>query len=124
VKINGCFGMFSITLLLTGLMTGLISAEAPEHGKIEPSRPIRVLRPLKLPATLPAERTALGPGYKPSMARLPDGELVMIFFTSEKIAGYHEFSKFSRSTDNGKTWSVPVRVKLGPGKTCSAARIG
>jgi len=116
VKINGCFGMFSITLLLTGLMTGLISAEAPEHGKIEPSRPIRVLRPLKLPATLPAERTALGPGYKPSMARLPDGELVMIFFTSEKIAGYHEFSKFSRSTDNGKTWSVPVRVKLGPGQ--------
>jgi len=99
------------------LLTGPASAEYSEHGKIDTSRPIRVLRPLKLPNTLPAERIAIGPGYKPSLARLPHGKLVMIFFTSEKNnEEYHEFSKLCRSTDNGKTWSVPVRVELGPGQ--------
>ncbi len=117
---------FVITILLvvgfvTGpLLKGTTSAETPEHGKIELSRPIRVLRPLKLPATLPAERVSIGPGYKPTMARLPNGELVLMFFRWDrkyrKGDRYHEFGLLSRSMDHGKTWSVPERVQLGPGQ--------
>ena len=41
--------MFSIAaLLLVGLLTGTTSAETPERRKLDPPRPIRVLRPDRL----------------------------------------------------------------------------
>lgn len=41
--------------------------------------PIRVNHPRRLPAwSLPAERIPIGKGYKPSIALMPDGSLVMI----------------------------------------------
>ena len=103
-------------LLLVSLLTGLTSAETAQRSKTDKSRPIRVLRPSKLPATLPAERIPIGPGYKPTLARLPSGELVMMYFTWEKDDGYHEHSLLCRSTDEGKTWSDPLRVELAPGQ--------
>ncbi len=105
-----------IGLVMGFLLLGTTSAETPEQGKSDLSRPIRVLRPLELPATLPAERISIAPGYKPTMARLPNGELVLMFFRWERGDGYHEFGMLSRSTDNGKTWSVPQRVRLGSGQ--------
>ncbi len=50
------------------------------------SLPIRVNNPRELDSwELPAERIALGPAYKPSMARLPDGELVMVALFGEPL---------------------------------------
>ena len=41
--------------------------------------PVRVNQPRRLPGwSLPAERVALGKGYKPSLAQMPDGSLVMV----------------------------------------------
>ena len=110
------FGSCAVTaLLMFCLLAGPTSAETPPRT-LDKSRPIRVLRPGRLPATLPAARIHFGPGYKPSMARLPSGELVMMMFYGEKEEGYHEYSKLCRSTDIGKTWSDPMRVQLSPGK--------
>ena len=54
-------------------------AEMPEPGTIDNSFPIRVDHPRKLGAwTLPAERIFIGSDYKPSLALLPDGELIMV----------------------------------------------
>jgi len=117
MKINRRFDMFTITgLLLAGLLAGPAAAETPPRRTLDKSRPIRVLRPDRLPATLPAERIHFGAGYKPTMARLPNGELVMMMFYWEKDEGYHEYSRLCRSTDNGMTWSDPVRVELSPGQ--------
>ncbi|MCH2114837.1 MAG: glycoside hydrolase [Pirellulales bacterium] len=105
-----------VGLLLAGLMNRLTSAETAPIQKSDVSRPIRVLRPDRLPAMLPAERIAIGEGYKPTLARLPGGELIMIFFRWDKSQGYHEYSLLCRSADEGKTWSDPQEIELGPGQ--------
>ena len=111
-------GALQVAIAILLLVTQLTEpAVAETRGKLDSSRPIRVLRPRELPATLPAGRLQVGPGYKPSLARLPNGELVMMFFTWERREGfYHEHAKLCRSIDQGTSWSDPVRVELGPGK--------
>ena len=74
------------------------------------SLPVRVINPNKLPAwQLPAQRTPVGiPGdYKPSMAMLPDGELVMVALYGEGHPGgkLREWTPIWSSRDNGVTWS-------------------
>jgi len=71
--------------------------------------PIQVLHPRKLPAwSLPARRTAVGiaDDYKPSMAMLPDGELVMVGLYGEthEDGTCREWTPLWRSADGGKTW--------------------
>ena len=83
------------------------------------SRPIRVLNPDKLPAELTADRTAMGQAYKPTMALLPNNELVMMAFCWEGSYGggtYHEWAKLWRSSDFGQNWSDWVRVERAPGQ--------
>ena len=91
--------------------------------------PIRVNHPRRLPAwSLPAERVPIGPGYKPSMALLPDGTLVMVALymhmgipeegipEEEDIKWYvwdenlppgklREWTGIWRSKDGGRTWT-------------------
>jgi hypothetical protein len=58
--------------------------------KTDTSLPMRVNNPRKLAAwQLPAERIALGEGYKPSLARLPGGELVLValFHVRQSLPG-------------------------------------
>ena len=76
----------------------------------ETTIPIQVLHPSKLPAwSLPARRTAVGiaDDYKPSMAMLPDGELVMVGLYPEthEDGTRREWTPLWRSTDGGTTWS-------------------
>ena len=116
MNINARSGIFTITaLLLVGFLTGLAAPETSPRRRVDKSRPIRVHRPDQLPTTLPAKRICFGPGYKPTMARLANGTLVMMNFYGEKTDRYHEYSKLCRSTDNGYTWSELVRVELSPG---------
>ena len=72
--------------------------------------PIQVLNPRKLGAwTIPCERIPLGipQDYKPSMAMLPSGELVMVALFMEKLPDQklREWTPIWRSSDGGKTWS-------------------
>jgi len=61
---------------------------------------------------LPAERIALGPAYKPSMARLPDGELVMVALFGEQLGDgkMREWTEIWRSSDGGRSWSEPAVI--------------
>ena len=88
------------------------------------SRPIEVRNPLKLPASLPADRTSMTPvdanySYKPTLAMLPNGELVLMAFYwsgSYSEGAYHEWSTMWRSTDYGKSWATGVRAKRTDGQ--------
>src|SRR4029079_2888429 len=88
----------------------------PSSGLV---RPIRVENPIDLPASeIPAERIALGSAYKPSMALLPNNELVLMAFRWEgpyQPGAYHEYNVMRRSSDFGRTWSDWTRVEATPG---------
>lgn len=65
---------------------------------------------------IPAERVALGDDddYKPSLALLPDGELLLTAFHQHKQPGKKvlEQTLLFRSRDAGKTWSRPEKLNL------------
>jgi len=73
------------------------------------NHPINVIHPRRLPLwRIPAERQALGIAgdYKPTLAMLPDGEIVMASLYMETKAGeFREYTPFWRSSDGGLTWS-------------------
>ena len=86
-------------------------------GDVEP---VLVLNADKLGVdSIPAVRTALGvPGdYKPSLALLPSGELLLITFRHTNLPGgvIQEDTYLWRSTDSGATWSTPSLIPL-PGR--------
>lgn len=68
-----------------------------------------VAHPENLPHTLAAERIPIGgPGhYKPCIARLPSGELWIVAFHGNQVAGnkLSEQMVLFRSTDEGRNWS-------------------
>ena len=78
---------------------------------------IRIENPRSLPAAdIPCERVPLGePGdYKPCVAQLPDGELLLTAFHQHKKDGGKvlEQNLLFRSRDGGKTWSQPQSLDL------------
>ena len=82
---------------------------------VQHSLSIQVRNPRTLPLwTLSAERIALGvPGdFKPSMALMPNGELVLVAMYQEHMAGgkMREPTVMWRSADGGKTWSERTSV--------------
>jgi len=92
-----------VVVVLAGLLSTPTVAD-------EPSQPIKVLNP-KLLATheLASERTPLGipNDYKPFLARLQSGGLLVVAFCFgpiEGIDGYAERAVFWRSKDGGMTW--------------------
>ena len=74
--------------------------------------PIHVYHPRTLGTwSIEAQRLDLGEGYKPSLALLPDGELVLVSLdhTGDPAAGtYTESMPLRRSTDGGRTWTEPL----------------
>jgi hypothetical protein len=78
------------------------------------SLPIRVNNPRRLSAwSIPAERILLGEAYKPSMALLPSGELVMVALYQDILpkGKVREWTGLWRSGDNGRTWTERVEIK-------------
>ena len=79
--------------------------------------PVRVNNPRRLGAwQLPCERIPVGipHDYKPSMALLPDGELVMVGLWQEQMPDgkhYRESTAIWRSSDGGRTWSERALVQ-------------
>lgn len=110
--------------------------------------PVRVNHPRRLPAwSLPAQRIAIGKGYKPTMALLPDGSLVMLALymkhglpeggrdaipanvwwnldESLPVGKCREYSCLWRSTDGGTTWTggdeVPGLIAREHWLTCTS----
>ena len=72
--------------------------------------PIKVVQPKRLPGEdIAAERTPLGlpNDYKPWIAELANGQLLIVAFAMEPIPGkegYYERAVFWRSDDEGRTW--------------------
>ena len=84
-----------------------------EHGRT----PVQVINPRKIPLwSLPAERIAISPGCKPSMALLPDGRLVMVGMVAgpegEKLppGRIREWTGIWWSEDGGKSWTGMKRI--------------
>lgn len=78
------------------------------------SLPVRVNNPRRFGTwELPAERVALGPGYKPCIATLPNGELIMVALFGDTLpeGKLREWTGLWRSIDGGVTWSERERVE-------------
>lgn len=78
---------------------------------------IPIANPKRLAAAaIPCERVPLGEGddYKPCVARLPDGELLLTAFHQHKREGDRvlEQTLLFRSRDGGRTWSPPQPLDL------------
>ena len=95
------FGLTALVLLLN------IPAQAGA-----PSRPIRIVNPKRLAAApVPAWRVPLGlpNDYKPFIAQLANGELLVVAFcfgSLPGLEGYVERAVFWRSQDGGQTWGA------------------
>jgi len=95
-----CFATLLTTLAMTPVASGETNSTAP----------IVVLDPVHLSGTpVAAARTPLGipNDYKPFLAELKSGELLVVAFcfgAIEGIDGYAERAVFWRSSDGGKTW--------------------
>ena len=89
------------------------------HGLVPPGPPRhrdrRIARVLP-PEELDCERIPLGEpdDYKPCIARLPDGELLLTAFHQHKRDGNKvlEQTLLFRSKDGGRTWSKPEKLDL------------
>ena len=75
------------------------------------SSPVRVQHPRKLPVwEFPGQRIPVGaPGeYKPNLALLPNGEMVLVAFHRVPVSGvktFHEVTSLWWSNDDGESWS-------------------
>ena len=70
---------------------------------------IEVRNPKTLPGRLAAQRIGLGLTYKPVIAKLPSGELLVVSFLMKKVERdeYREDELLYHSNDGGKTWLEP-----------------
>lgn len=104
--------------IFTGLIltAGIFGAKS-SHAADEPQRAIAIQDPQRLKSEpIACERIALGEAddYKPCVARLPDGELLLTAFHQHKREGNKvlEQTLLFRSVDGGKTWSEPRKLDL------------
>ncbi|MBI1901316.1 MAG: exo-alpha-sialidase [Planctomycetia bacterium] len=105
--------MKSFVVLFTVGCTALaLPQPGVSAGDPDTALPIRVNNPKRLGTwQIAAERIAIGPGYKPSLAMLPDGELVMVALFQEQHEGkLREWTGLWRSTDGGRAWTERERV--------------
>jgi photosystem II stability/assembly factor-like uncharacterized protein len=96
-----------------GVMAACLVGGAEERG----SDAIAVINPKTLPqGKIACERILLGvpDDYKPCVARLPDGELLLSAFHQHKKDDTKvlEQTLLFRSADGGKTWSKPQELDL------------
>jgi len=78
---------------------------------------IEIRNPKKLPAKIPCTRIPLGKkgDYKPCIAKLPNGELLIVAFDASHVKigdGFREDMLLWRSMDQGRTWSERKVIPL------------
>lgn len=100
------------SLAIVGLMSSAVTANAQDR-----SIPISIHQPQRLSGEPgPCERVPLGEpdDYKPCVAKLPGGELLLTAFHQYQKEGNKvlEQTLLFRSLDGGKTWSSPRKLDL------------
>jgi len=99
---------------ILGVRPRLVRAEVDETGTAADVIPVR--NPSALPESLPCQRIALGvpDDYKPCVARLPNGDLVLSAFHQHQPepGKVLEQNLLFRSGDGGLTWSDPQELDL------------
>ena len=114
VKYASLVAGLAAVALLSGICASrnALPKAAANNIQVYTSLPIRVNNPRTLGTwQLPAERIVIGPAYKPSMAILPSGELVMVALFGEQVEGkLREWTGLWRSSDGGRTWSERTEV--------------
>lgn len=107
-------GLGAVGLILEANARPVLGAEVMKQAADDP---VPVLHPKKLGADkLPAQRIAVGvpDDYKPCVALLPGGELLLVAFHQHKLGGgkIREDMLLFRSRDGGRTWSSPQTLDL------------
>jgi len=102
----------ALTIALAITLTASVFAETPaQHDSIAVEA-----RKSLTGDSLPCERIAIGEpdDYKPCIARLPDGELLLSCFHQHQREGNKvlEQTLLSRSKDGGRTWTGPEKLDL------------
>lgn len=109
--IRSAVAAFLIAACVAWWITGSTAAEPPRKSTIDVQN-----RKLLAADSFPCERIALGEAddYKPCIARLPDGELLLTCFHQHKRDGNRvlEQTLLFRSTDGGRTWNGPEKLGL------------
>ena len=104
---------FRVLVLAAATLT---AAGGCGSGALQPSDPVRVLNPKAIgTAHLVSERIPLGipEDYKPCIARLPDGELLLAAFHAPRKGGVpEEYAFLYRSGDGGRSWSRRRRLEV------------
>ncbi len=117
-RLTGCFQAIAQVLLVLLMLFGLAELQVTQTQAAEDDdRVIEVRNPRTLPARIPCSRIALGKkgDYKPCIARLPDGELLIVAFDASHVKigdGFREDMLLWRSTDEGHTWSDRTVIPL------------
>ena len=104
-------GPLSIAVPGPGVHRGdpALAAGGCASGALQPNDPVRVTNPRTIGKTqLVGERIPIGipEDYKPCIARLPGGELLLVAFHAPRKGGVpEEYAFLYRSGDGGRTWS-------------------
>src|SRR5262245_60203695 len=104
----------SLAVTVSSASSALVGAEPAKKQPVYTNLPIRINNPRNLGAwQIPAERIVLGEAYKPSMALLPSGELVMVALYQDRLPNnkVREWTGFWRSQDDGRSWTERVEIK-------------
>ena len=104
------------TLVLVSIAATALAAGGCASGALQPDDPVRVTNPRTIGKTqLVGERIPIGipEDYKPCIARLPGGELLLVAFHAPRQGGVpEEYAFLYRSGDGGRTWSRRRRLEV------------
>ena len=97
------------SLVLSAVAVSGLAAGGCASGALQPDDPVRVTNPRTIGKTqLVGERIPIGipEDYKPCIARLPGGELLLVAFHAPRKGGVpEEYTFLYRSSDGGRSWS-------------------
>lgn len=104
------------TLVLAATAATAVATGGCGFGALQPADPVRVKNPKAIGKTqLAAERVPIGiaEDYKPCIARLPDGKLLLVAFHAPRQGGVpEEYAFLYRSRDGGRNWSRRRRLEV------------
>ena len=104
------------SLVLATATAAAVAAGGCGSGALQSADPVRVVNPKAIGKTqLDSERVPIGipEDYKPCIARLPDGELLLVAFHAPRKGGVpEEYAFLYRSEDGGRSWSRRRRLEV------------
>lgn len=104
------------SLVLAATAATAVAAGGCGPGALQSADPVRVVNSKAIGKTqLVSERVPIGipEDYKPCIARLPDGELLLVAFHAPRKGGVpEEYAFLYRSEDGGRNWSRRRRLEV------------